>query len=419
MFLFLEPRPSLLSRWGRDRSGAVSMLMGFVIVVLIGVVGLSVDYGRAHASRTQLQSAVDAAALAGAIHPSSEIDDIKAAATRQFATNFPRSGVSLDVLFEGGAIRVTAGHTQQNAFLPLLGFNETPVEVTAVVPRVRGKAEVVLVLDYSDSMNDNNKYVRMRDAAKEMVDVISDNGRNDEVKFALVPFAAMVYADLPVGNVRDDINPAWSGTGCTQDRRHPFNTQTSAPAGANDSRWGETKGYYAGAHDPSHVECDLYAVNDLKVRPLTNGFGDVKDQLDRMLPAKLTHIALGAEFGMHVLDPGEPFTGAASFNDDDILKVMVLLTDGMQTATGWGPAGSESTDEAESNLLTICSSLKSKNVLVYTIGYDLTDTHTLDLLSNCATPGQFFRAEEAGNDLKNTFVAISKHIRSTMIRLTM
>lgn len=46
--------------------GAVVILVGFVLIVLIGFAGLVIDLGRLYVAKTELQNAADAAALAGA-----------------------------------------------------------------------------------------------------------------------------------------------------------------------------------------------------------------------------------------------------------------------------------------------------------------------------------------------------------------
>lgn len=50
----------------RRRKGAVAPLMGFLLVIIVGFLAMSVDLGRTAVVRAQLQNAADAAALAGA-----------------------------------------------------------------------------------------------------------------------------------------------------------------------------------------------------------------------------------------------------------------------------------------------------------------------------------------------------------------
>jgi Flp pilus assembly protein TadG len=57
---------NLLRRFGRERNGAVLVVVALLLFVLVGAIALSVDLGRAWNLDTQLQDAADACALAGA-----------------------------------------------------------------------------------------------------------------------------------------------------------------------------------------------------------------------------------------------------------------------------------------------------------------------------------------------------------------
>src|SRR5690349_15958130 len=55
-----------LRAFGQNRRGNVAMLWGIMAAVLLGVLGLAVDFTRAQMIHTQLQNAADGAALAAA-----------------------------------------------------------------------------------------------------------------------------------------------------------------------------------------------------------------------------------------------------------------------------------------------------------------------------------------------------------------
>ena len=97
---------------------------------------------------------------------------------------------------------------------------------------------------------------------------------------------------------------------------------------------------------------------------------------------------------------------------------MILLTDGMQTAPGWGVGDSRTAADGEANLSSICTGMKGKGILVYTIGYDLPDAHTHELLSNCASSGGYFASNDLTDGLKDTFSKIAGKIEHAMLRLS-
>jgi hypothetical protein len=145
---------------------------------------------------------------------------------------------------------------------------------------------------------------------------------------------------------------------------------------------------------------------------LTNDFGAVTDQLDVMRPYEWTHIALGAEFGWHVLSPNAPFTGGSSYSDKGTQKVMVLLTDGLQTEPAYGPGnGKRSVGNGERNLETICAGMKKDDITIVTVAFDLHDTATRRRLRNCATdPDKNFFVAEDDEDIAQAFEEIKSQI---------
>ncbi len=262
-----------------------------------------------------------------------------------------------------------------------------------------------MVLDYSSSMTSNSKYIRMRDAALQLVDTLSMNGTNERAKFGVVPFAAMVKANLPSWAIRSDV----TNTGCTQDRRHPFNTQEAGPNGTDNSKWGEIT---------SSHSCSDMGSRGLDVVELTNNHDNVKDDISAMQPYMGTHIALGAEMGFQMLSPTGIFGDAAPYNTDKTIKVAIILTDGEQTFPGWAADGTQSVAAAEENLQALCSAMKAQKIKVFTIGYDLDDDDTEELLEDCAGSGNFFDADDIQTGLVATFNEIGERVRDQMVRLS-
>jgi len=121
------------------------------------------------------------------------------------------------------------------------------------------------------------------------------------------------------------------------------------------------------------------------MKPLTNDFAGLKSQLDAMTPYAWTHIALGVEFGFHMLSDNAPFSEGVSYDDDETEKFMVVLTDGAQTEPAFGPGSTRTVAQGEANLEALCTNVKAKGITVITIAYDLDDNATTQRLKNCAT----------------------------------
>ncbi len=97
---------AFLCAWGRARDGGVAVTVAVTSTVLIGILAISIDLGRAYTLSTELDNAADAYALAGATQldqtPGACLRAIRAAAdsslanTETFASNASGSDVYID-----------------------------------------------------------------------------------------------------------------------------------------------------------------------------------------------------------------------------------------------------------------------------------------------------------------------------------
>jgi hypothetical protein len=233
-------------------------------------------------------------------------------------------------------------------------------------------------------MRDNDKYVRMTDAAVDFVQRVAAD-RAGTTKVAIVPFSEYVFADIPVTYVRDGGSQVANGAGlCLLNRDYPYSATDEPPSSTMvESQW------RLGDDD----ECDDYRSGGLAVRDLTDDLDSIVTALEGMEPVGLTNISLATEIGWHVLSPEAPFDTARDYSDEHLQKVIVLLTDGMQTVSASGPSGDTSTLAADDVTAEICTSAKATNVRIFSIAYDVDDERVHDLLLGCASsPGSYFDA---------------------------
>lgn len=405
----ISKRTESPTRFAANTAGNIGMIFGLSIFMLMGSAGLALDHSFALMRKTRLQNATDAAALAAARLMDAEKQERKEHGELIFEANLGEiEGIDFKIKVKDNdsIVEATGKETVQTFIMGLFGVPELNISSSAEVPIVKsGFSEVTLVLDYSDSMIDNNKYVRMYEAAAKMIDVISNQGKNKNVKFGLVPFSAVVRADIPTQYLRSDV----TFDGCTMDRQYPYNVQEEPTTGSDPEKWGD---HSVGDHD-----CNNVAAAGLKVLPLTEDMDAVKAQLAGFKPHLWTHIALGSEFGWQVISPDGVFGNARPYDDDKNVKAVIILTDGMQTTPGWGAGESRTVENAEANFKDICEGMKSQGINVFTIGYDLTDTHTLNLLETCANPGNYYASTDIENGLLTILSSISKNIQEKMVRL--
>ena len=93
-----------------------------------------------------------------------------------------------------------------------------------------------------------------------------------------------------------------------------------------------------------------------------------------MHPVGWTNIALATEMGWHMLSPDEPFTTARDYSDSKLQKILILLTDGVQTIEAMGPTGEISIDGANQHHGGALRQHQGVRRPVFTIAYDVDDT---------------------------------------------
>ncbi len=408
----------LVGRFAGDRSGTVAVVFGIALIPMIMAAGAALDYMRAYTAQSRLQHALDSAALAAASARGLTDSERIELAVAAFNANYPAEKLGVpaapDIRIGDGTVVARARAELPTTLMNIVGIDTLSVgsnsEVT--LPGVKD-AEIALVLDYSESMNQRGKYQAMRDAAIKLVDTLSQQRRDETVKFGLVPFSHHVYVRLPSDYVvGEDPGGVWEG--CTQDRRWPYNVTDETPDWRNDdTRWGHPQ---AEVHED--YDCDGtrryagYVANNLFVRPLSDDYRAITRQLARMRPYSWTHIALGFEFGWHLLSPNAPFTEGVSYGDKKVQKALVLLTDGAQTEPAFGSDGRRTVRNGERNLETMCEAAKDKGILVITIAFDLdysdpAQRRTRDRLAACASDDQYFYDASENDELATAFETIT------------
>ena len=408
------------SRFRRDMAGSVGLMFALAAVPVFLAAGVAVDYARAAQVKARVQAAVDAGALAASASRSLSESARKELALNTFEQNFgvesmAELGVAPSVDIVNGNVSMSASFDYPTSFMRIAGIDSMDLgaSVSVAIPEEKG-AEIALVLDYSQSMTDKAgskvKYIAMREAASKLVDDLTEKGTNDKVKFGLVPFSHHVYASLP-GDYVVGQKAGTTWTGCTQDRKYPYNQTDATPDPKNDdTKWGQPQA-------PEHVKygCSSYAPNNLVVKPVGTDVAGVKKQLADMKPYMYTHIALGFEFGWHLLSPNAPFTGVAPYGDSKTAKVIVLLTDGEQTEPGFGSGGKRNVASAEKNLEQLCENAKGKGVRVITVAFNLDDTATRKRLQACASdPDKDFFVADDNKDLAQAFDTIKGQLAAAI-----
>jgi Flp pilus assembly protein TadG len=214
-------RKGLLARLRDDVRGNTLAIVGAALIPLTAMIGSGVDMSRAYMAKTRLQSACDAASLAGRriMQNDTLSQSVRDEATRFFRFNFP------DRLYDtasftpqvtrpsGGTVRVTANTTIPTTVMGMFGFTNLPLEVSCDATLNFVNTDVMLVLDVTGSMDETidgtRKIVSLRNAVMALYDQLApiqtqlqSNGLR--LRYGAVPYSSTVNVGALVRSVNNN-----------------------------------------------------------------------------------------------------------------------------------------------------------------------------------------------------------------------
>ncbi|MBP0439269.1 pilus assembly protein [Tianweitania sediminis] len=204
----------MLLSFRSDRGGNFAILSAVLVVPLAISAGVMIDLSTISRTKTELQNALDAAALAVA----REGVNLSDARAREIAdgfvrTNFDPAVTQLNLIRAGNSVTVSGNTKAHMAFGGLLGYENWNVSVSSQADIAYAKYEIALVLDTTGSMA-GGKLIAMKDAVLGLIDTMSAQVTNpDDLKFSLVPFSSFVNVGSQFGPKFDNDGQQIPGTG--------------------------------------------------------------------------------------------------------------------------------------------------------------------------------------------------------------
>src|SRR5690606_27576502 len=340
----------VLSRLLRDQRGALMAIVGLAIIPLFGAIGLAIDTSRAYMVKSQLWSAVDAAALAGGKVYASDTrdDDIY----MYFQTNFPEGYMSaevepLEIVADDvtRTVTVTARATVPTTFMRVLGQDSMTIVASSEVVVESKNVEVALVLDVTGSMA-GSRIADLREAANELVDiVVQDLQEPFYSKVALVPYSMGVN----VGPYAAQVRGSYTNNTCTYPdeptcryykfRRysdsnwttHEISTCVSERHGAEAYTDAPPSVAPVGRNFPPPGSYNPCLPNT--ILPLTSDRSVLHSNINALQAVGSTAGQIGVAWGWYMLSPNFGYlwpseSQPGAYGDDELIKVAVIMTDG-------------------------------------------------------------------------------------------
>jgi hypothetical protein len=121
--------------------------------------------------------------------------------------------------------------------------------------------------------------------------------------------------------------------------------------------------------------------------------------VDTMTPNGNTNVTIGMVWGWHALTQNEPFTQGQPVKPDTD-KVLILLTDGLNTANRFTTAPSQ----IDARTAAVCDNIKQTSIRLFTVRVI---EGNVALLQGCASAPNMFYDVQVASDLKGVFTSIA------------
>jgi len=423
----------ILLRFLIDRRGAVAIIFALALIPLCLAGGAAIDLGRAYLVKSRLGYALDAAGLAVGAASGQDEDVLEALMLDFFDANYPASELGVPaqptLVMTDSEVELHAVADVSTTLMNVVGIHELTVSASTLVIRETKGLEVALVLDNTGSMG-TTKMNSLKEASHIFLDILfGDDEKHDLLYVSVVPFAGTVnvgngFGHLTAGFDQADFDPTVWG-GCVMARTGGDDTTDEAPVDEL-TRWDAyLKPDYASNQWPPvsswagpNEDCPV------EILPLTNTKSVVDGRIDDMFSDGITHINVGLAWGWRTISPGEPYDEAASYDDEEFNKAIVLMTDGENTfssssfgAYGFvsdGNLGTTSSwaavNELNDRTTEICDAIKAQGVLIYTITFQVSSGTVQNLMADCASePDNYFDSPDSAT-LEAAFRAIGKEL---------
>ncbi|MDO9473093.1 MAG: pilus assembly protein [Caulobacter sp.] len=429
----------------RDDSAAAAIQFALMALPLSVAVFGMVDVSRASAAKGHLQDALDAAALAAARSTATTDEGLQTVGEGVLVVDLTGSRATLKSssfkLADNAVVAsATAKMTPVIAGLWLDGDMEIGAETEVV--RASKNIEVALALDITGSMG-GSKITDLRAAAKELVGMIIQSQQTPFYsKVALVPYSMGVNVGGYAASVRGTptagtcttpgcekftFTTASGGTAtrtistCVSERTGAEAYTDAAPSTAFVGR------NYAGSGNPCPAA---------SIMPLSSDETALKARIDTLQASGSTAGQIGLAWGWYMVSPSFGYlwpsddSRPAPYGGDDLLKVVVLMTDGefnttyckgviSKDATSGSGSSSDKINcnatngNAYAQAEALCDAMKAQGVVIYTVGFALSGNSAAEnIMEDCATDADHMFLPDSGADLKVAFRAIGQDINA-------
>lgn len=387
----------------KDESGAIAVIFALMLFVVLGILGLMIDGGRATHAATRAGMALDATALASAraaFEQGLTGGKLDAYAQEFFDANIwgvggdPTTYENLRVTADAasGDVDVTVTTRVPTYFGGLFGVNEIAFDNASKVNYKVRDLEFGMALDVTGSMR-GSKIQALRTAATDLVDIlVVENNAARKTRIGFAPYGGSVNVGPYIDQVTDPLFPA--PTSCVIERVDGDiygNTLPGQLFGGDNNYFGSeatNTGSESGLPqdiDPFQGTKDNYKCIVNEIQPLTDKKSDLKSEISALVAQRGVYTGghLGIQWAWNLVSEDWkaiwPNKSAPAKNDSsEVIKAVLYMTDGDNNTS----YTHEHSDEYSQEL---CDAMEAEGIVVFTVGFQLNNSNATNLMASCAS----------------------------------
>lgn len=447
------------NRFVRSDRGNVAVIFAVALIPIISFVGAAVDYSRANAARSSMQSALDATALMlsknltdGSI-TSAQISSKAQIYFNALYTNTDAQSVVITATYNpttgtGSSIQVNGSASVSTDFMKVAGFTSIPITSSSTTAWGNVRLRVAMALDNTGSMADNGKIAALRTAASNMVDQLSAMAKNPgDVYISIIPFAKDVNVgssnynqswidwtdwDAANGNNVCSSRNGWgqctgytwtpnnhnTWSGCVTDRTQSYDALNTAPATATVATLFPAEEYY----ENGELYCKTGNNPPLQqIVPLSYNWSSLKSTISAMQPTGGTNQPIGLAWAWQSLAQTPPLNAPAQDPNYTYKQAIIILSDGLNTEDRWPAYGNGVTQyggQIDARQKVLCDNIKAQGITIYTIQVNTSTPAdpTSSVLQYCASGSQNFYLLYSASQVITAFNSIGTSL--SQLRIT-
>lgn len=190
--------------------------------------------------------------------------------------------------------------------------------------------------------------------------------------------------------------------GCVTDRTQNYDVDNTTPTTSNSAS------LMVAENSPS--------CNQTTLMGMSYNWTTLSNEVDAMAAAGSTNQTIGLVWGWQTQSTGVPFSAPSL--PANTQRIMILLSDGLNTQDRWYGDGSNQSSSVDSRMALACTNAKAYGFTIYTVFVDLNGTQgNSTVLQNCASDTSKYFDLTSSDQIISTFNQIGEQI--TNLRVSM